>query len=80
MPACPKCSGMLKIPTMNHGSGPGILYLDCDCTQTETPGRVPHQRQIHYPPEVLRALQQAGQAQRDALEIQGLTHQHLQGG
>ena len=69
MPACPKCSGMLKVPAKS-ATAPGIAYVDCDCVQTDTPGRVPHSIQINYPPEVIQALQQAGTAQQAALGLQ----------
>lgn len=75
MAACPQCGGFLKI-TVKSPRGCGITTVDCPCTQTDTPGRVPHPHQINYPPVVIQALRQASQAQRSALAMQVEANKH----
>lgn len=72
MAVCQQCGGFLKI-TVRSPTGCGIRQVDCPCTQTQTPGKVPNQYAIEYPPEVIQALQQAGQLQRQALTTRALT-------
>lgn len=71
MAACPQCSGFKKIAGRGPG-GRGIVYSDCPCTKSETPGRIASPYPVNYPPEVISALQQAGTAQRAALQIKGV--------
>lgn len=68
MAACSKCGGFGKIAGRGPG-GKGIVYSDCPCQKTETPGRAAHPYPINYPPEVISALKQAGTAQRAALQL-----------
>lgn len=68
MPACTQCGGFKTILGKHPVTGQ-TTRLACPCTTTETPGRIPHTQQINYPPEVIQALQQAGQLQRDALHM-----------
>ncbi len=67
MAACPQCSGFKKIASRGPG-GRGIVYSDCPCTKSKTPGRTASPYPVNYPPEVISALQQAGSAQRAALQ------------
>ena len=69
MPACTHCGGFGKVTGIHPSTGK-LAQLSCECQTTDTPGRVPHTHQIHYPPEVIQALQQAGNAQRQALQMQ----------
>ena len=66
MAVCSQCGGFLRI-TVRSTNGCGLTQVDCPCTQTQTPWKEPHQHSIEYPPEVISALQQAGQLQRQAL-------------
>ncbi len=74
MAACPRCGGFLRLTVKNPAGG--IMMVACPCTQTATPGRIPHPHQINYPPVVMQALQQASQAQKTALDMQVQASQH----
>jgi hypothetical protein len=70
MPACPKCGGSGSVMARVR-TGCGIASVPCECASSETPGKVPHEQRINYPPEVIAALQNAGAAVKHADFLKG---------